>query len=220
MGDTVFINGRAAVHAGSAGKSIAFPDVCLCPPTPPAGPIPTPLPNNVKAADLDAGASSVLIEGNPMGKQSSNFKQSTGNIVAQSTGGGVVTAQVQGKAYFQSFAMNVMIEGEPAVRHLDLVTHNHAGPQPPNTPPMPWLATMNVPAPPADSVVSDQQDGPDWIDVAVLTDSGQPAADLKYKLTLPDGSVVQGQTGKDGVVKVRGIKKGKCKISLPDFDEK
>jgi hypothetical protein len=164
MGDTVFINGRAAVHAGSAGKSIAFPDVCLCPPTPPAGPIPTPLPNNVQAADLDGGASSVLIEANPMGKQSSNFKQSTGNVVAQSTGGGVVTAQVQGKAYFQSFAMNVMIEGEPAVRHLDLVTHNHAGPQPPNTPPMPWLATMNVPAPPPDTSVKDETKGTDWRD--------------------------------------------------------
>jgi hypothetical protein len=51
MGDTVFINGRAAVHAGSAGKSIAFPDVCLCPPTPPAGPIPTPLPERRRAID-------------------------------------------------------------------------------------------------------------------------------------------------------------------------
>jgi hypothetical protein len=115
--------------------------------------------------------------------------------------------------------MNVMIEGEPAVRHLDLVTHNHAGPQPPNTPPTPWLATMNVPAPPAQSVVSDQQDGPDWIDISILTDSGQGAADTKYNVTLPDGSVLQGQTGKDGVIKVRGIKKGKCVVSLPDLED-
>ena len=52
MADNVFINGRAAVHKGSTGKSVAFPDVCLCPPSPPAGPIPTPLPNTFKAADL------------------------------------------------------------------------------------------------------------------------------------------------------------------------
>src|SRR5580698_9247869 len=174
MGDTVFINGRAAVHAGSAGKSIAFPDVCLCPPTPPAGPIPTPLPNNVQAADLDGGASSVLVEGNPMGKQSSNFKKSSGNVVAQSTGGGVVTAQVHGKAYFQSFAMNVMIEGEPAVRHLDLVSHNHAGPQPPNTPPTPWLATMNVPAPPPESSTQDEQKGAGWIAITLKDAAGKP----------------------------------------------
>jgi len=91
MGDSVFINGRAAVHKGSAGKSIAFPDVCLCPPSPPAGPIPTPLPNAVQAADLDGGAKSVLIEGNPNGKQSSFFKKSTGNEVSRPTGGGVIT---------------------------------------------------------------------------------------------------------------------------------
>jgi hypothetical protein len=215
VGDTVFVNGRAAVHAGSAGKSIAFPDVCLCPPTPPAGPIPTPLPNNVQAADLDGGASSVLIEGNPMGKQSSSFKQSTGNVVAQSTGGGVVTAQVRGKAYFQSFAMNVMIEGEPAVRHLDLVTHNHAGPQPPNTPPTPWLATMNVAAPPAVTAVSDQQKGTDWIEIALVDEAGKPIAGVNYSLQLPDGSTVEGQTPAGGTMQVRGIPKGKCKITIP-----
>jgi hypothetical protein len=219
MGDTVFINGRAAVHAGSAGKSIAFPDVCLCPPTPPAGPIPTPLPNNVKAADLDGGASSVLIEGNPMGKQSSNFKTSSGNEVAQSTGGGVVTAQVKGKAYFQSFAMNVMIEGEPAVRHLDLVTHNHAGPQPPNTPPTPWLATMNVPAPPPQSSATDQQNGTARIDVSVVTGTGKVVSGVRYKLALPDGSTVTGTTPTDGRISVLGIPKGKCSLTIPDLDD-
>ena len=44
MTDKVFINGGAAIHAGSAGKSIAFPDVCLYPPTPSAGPIRHPCP--------------------------------------------------------------------------------------------------------------------------------------------------------------------------------
>src|SRR3954447_3645328 len=106
MGDTVFINGRAAVHKGSAGKSIAFPDVCLCPPTPPAGPVPTPLPNNVKAADLDGGATSVLIEGNPAGKKSSFFKLSTGNEVSRPTGGGVASHGVQGQARFIAGSMN------------------------------------------------------------------------------------------------------------------
>lgn len=147
LADTVFINGRAAVHKGSQGQSTAFPDVCLCPPAPPAGPIPTPLPNAVKAADLDGGASTVLIDGNPAGKKSSFFKLSTGNEVSRPTGGGIVTKGVQGKAYFQTFALNVMIEGEPAVRHLDLVTHNHTGPAPGNTPPAPWMSMMDPPPP-------------------------------------------------------------------------
>src|ERR1017187_4002245 len=125
MADNVFINGRAAVHAGSAGKSIAFPDVCLCPPSPPAGPIPTPLPNTAQAMDLQGGATTVTIEGNPVAHAQSFIAQSTGNEVAQATGGGVVTHMVKGAAYFQTFSMDVFIEGQPAVRHLDLLTHNH-----------------------------------------------------------------------------------------------
>jgi hypothetical protein len=157
MADDVFVNGRAVVHKDSAGQSTAFPDVCLCPPTPPAGPVPTPLPNMVKAADLSGGASSVLVGGNPVGKQSSFFKQSTGNESSRPTGGGVVTHGVQGQAHFQTYAMNVMFEGEPAVRHLDLLTHNHMAQMPGNTPPAPWVSTM---APPEPMAVAPQKKPP------------------------------------------------------------
>src|SRR5512143_2229514 len=125
MADKVFVNGRAAIHKGSAGKSIAFPDVCLCPPSPPSGPIPTPLPNTASAMDLQGGAATVTIEGNPMAHAKSYIGKSTGNEVARPTGGGVITHQVQGAAYFQTFSMNVFVESQPAVRHLDLLTHNH-----------------------------------------------------------------------------------------------
>lgn len=147
MADNVFVNGRAVVHKNSAGQSVAFPDVCLCPPTPPAGPVPTPLPNTVKAADLDGGAATVLVEGNPVGTKSSFFKLSTGNEVSRPTGGGLITHGVQGKAYFKSFAIDVMFEGQPAVRHMDLLTHNHIAPAPGNTPPAPWMSAMAPPVP-------------------------------------------------------------------------
>jgi hypothetical protein len=149
MSDTVFANGMAVVHAGSSGKSMmAFPDVCLCPPSPPAGPVPTPLANTASAADLSGGATSVTVDGNPIAKKSSFIAKSTGDEAAQSTGGGVATHVVQGKTYFQSFSMDVLIEGENVPRHLDLTTHNHASP-PPNTPPVPYLSKMNLPPPPA-----------------------------------------------------------------------
>jgi hypothetical protein len=176
VGDTVFINGRAVVHKGSAGKSIAFPDVCLCPPTPPAGPIPTPLPNTVQAMDMDGGASSVTTEGNPIGKQSSFFAKSTGNEPSQPTGGGVVTAGVQGKAYFQSYSPDVMIEGEPAVRHLDLLTHNHMGQVPGNTPPVPWLSAQSLPGTPPPPLRSSESEGP-GIKLAITTATGEAAED-------------------------------------------
>jgi len=97
MGDRVFINGRAAVHAGSIGKSIAFPDVCLCSPGPPAGPIPTPLTNTAKAVDLDGCASTVTIEGHRVAHAQSFVARSTGDEVAQSTGAGIITHTTQGK---------------------------------------------------------------------------------------------------------------------------
>jgi hypothetical protein len=130
----------------------------------------------------------------------------------------VVTAQVQGKAYFQSFAMNVMIEGEPAVRHLDLVTHNQAGPQPRNTPPMPWLATMNVVSPPSETSTKDEAKGPDWIEIAVEDDDGKPVSGVRYQVELPDGSTVDGVIPIGGMARLQGLPKGNCKVSFPELD--
>jgi hypothetical protein len=176
VGDTVFVNGRAVVHATSAGQSIAFPDVCLCPPTPPAGPIPTPLPNTVMAADLAGGATSVLTEGNPTGKQSSFFAKSTGNEPSQPTGGGVITHGVMAKAYFQTFSFDVMFEGEPVVRHLDLLTHNHLGQAPGNTPPVPWLSTQTLPGLPPPPLRSSESDGP-GLKLTLKTSTGEAVED-------------------------------------------
>lgn len=86
---------------------------------------------------------SVLAKGNRIAAHAQSFvAKSTGNEVAQSTGGGILSATTQGKAYFQSFSMNVMIENQPAVRHLDLVTNSHMAKMGGNTPPVPWMSTM------------------------------------------------------------------------------
>jgi hypothetical protein len=164
MADNVFINGRAAAHAGSLGKSVAFPDVCLCPPSPPSGPIPTPLVNTAVAADLAGCAATVTIEGNRAAHARSFVAKSTGDEVAQSTGGGVISHTTQGKAYFQTFSMNVMIENQPAVRHLDLVTNNHLAKMPGNTPPVPWMSTMMAGPGPAGKMSEKQvHEGKDFI---------------------------------------------------------
>jgi hypothetical protein len=214
MGDTVFVNMRATVHKGSSGQSIAFPDVCLCPPTPPAGPIPTPLPNTVMAADMTGGASTVLIEGNPAGHAQSYFSKSTGNEVAKSTGGGVVTANVQGSAYFGSYAMNVTFEGQPAVRHLDLLTHNHLAAQPGNTPPAPWMSAMAPPSTPPETEVY-QGDELDTIHFAYVNDAGEPIAGLAHSVEGPDQKV-DGELLGGGRVHLDGVKKGSytAKLSL------
>ncbi len=213
MADKVFINGRAAVHKGSKGKSIAFPDVCLCPPTPPAGPVPTPLPNSVKAADLAGTATSVVIEGNPAAHRASYFQRSTGNEASRPTGGGVVTHGVQGKAHWGSHSMNVFFEGEPAVRHMDLLTHNHVA-QPGNTPPAPWISSLNAPPVAPKSLARNAGEGTDWIDLRFVYEHGGPAASLRYEIKSPSGTILDGALGAHAVIRIIGLKKGKCQLLL------
>jgi hypothetical protein len=221
MADNVFINGRAAIHAGSAGKSIAFPDVCLCPPSPPSGPIPTPLTNTAQAPDLQGGAATVTIDGHPVAHAKSYIGKSTGDEVAQSTGGGIITHQFNGAAYFQTFSMDVFIENQPAVRHLDLLTHNHMAPMPGNTPPAPWMSTMlaGAGAAPKESE-KDANEGKDKITILFVDESGAPLGEIDYEVTTPKGAKVTGRPGSVGRLVLQGLAKGKCQLSLPRHDLK
>ena len=139
MSNQVYANGREVSCKAASGQAVAaFPDICLSPPSPPAGPVPIPYPNTAKAADTTDGSKTVQISGKEvMLKDSSYFNTSTGDEAAtRSLGMGVVSHTIQGKAYFTSWSMDVMVEGENVVRHLDLTTHNH-NPAPGNSPP--WL---------------------------------------------------------------------------------
>ncbi len=218
MADKVFINGRAAVHAGSAGKSVAFPDVCLCPPSPPSGPIPTPLVNTAQAADLAGCAATVTIEGNPVAHAQSFVAKSTGDEVAQSTGGGIISHTTQGKAYFQTYSRNVMIENHPAVRHLDLVTNNHLAPMPGNTPPVPWMSAMLAgPGPAPKDVEGEAREGKDFIELAFKDELGRPVAGLTLAIKTPAGNPIHRRTPPGGGMKIRGLKKGSCQVTLLDW---
>lgn len=146
MANQVFANSREVACKAADGKSIcAFPDVCLSPPSPPAGPVPIPYPNTGKASDTSGGSKQVKVSGQEvMLKDKSFFKTSTGDEAAtKSLGMGVVTHQIQGKVYFAAWSMDVKFEGENAVRHLDLMTHNHAS-MPGNTATWPYLSKSAV----------------------------------------------------------------------------
>ncbi len=68
-------------------------------------------------------------------KHKSHFKKSTGDEAGSAPKKGIVTGRNTGKVYFISWSMDVKIEGENVVRHLDMTTHNHAS-DPGNT--APW----------------------------------------------------------------------------------
>ena len=60
MGNEVFANGMEVSCKSGDGKVIAaFPDVCLSPPSPPAGPIPVPYPNTSFSKDGKNGSKTV-----------------------------------------------------------------------------------------------------------------------------------------------------------------
>jgi uncharacterized Zn-binding protein involved in type VI secretion len=218
MTGLVLINGRAAVFVGCAGQAVAFPDVCLCPPGPPAGPVPVPLPNTVVAADLAGCAKTVTIDGQPMAHQKSYFAKSTGNEVSRSTGGGVVSHATQGMAYFQSGSEDVLVEGQPAVRHGDLLTCNHLSRMPPNTPPTPWMSTMAGPEPLPGSVRKTLSEGKDFIRVRFVDELGEPLGKGHYQIKTPAGREVKGRILHQGRVTLCWLASGSCEIVLPDAD--
>lgn len=125
-----------------AGKSIcAFPDVCFTPPQTPATPpgVPIPYPNTGMASDTTEGSSTVKVSGQEITlKNKSYFKKSTGDEAGCAPKKGVLTSVNRGKVYFNAWSMDVKVEGENVVRHLDITTHNHAS-FPGNSPTWPFL---------------------------------------------------------------------------------
>jgi hypothetical protein len=132
MSNQVYANNMEVSCKQAAGKSIcAFPDVCMTPPENPATPpgVPVPYPNTGMASDTTDGSSSVKISGQEvMLKNKSYFKRSTGDEAGCAAKKGVVSSTNMGKVYFTTWSMDVKVEGENVVRHLDMTTHNHACP--------------------------------------------------------------------------------------------
>lgn len=147
MPNNVFANKNAVAAKVGLGKVIAaFPDVCMSPPAPPAGPVPIPYPNTSFAKDLKAGSKSVKIGGKPLALQDQSYYKSSplGNEAAtRSFGASVVTHQITGETYFAAWSMDVKVQGKNVCRHLDLTTSNHAC-HPGATPPNPNAEAMEM----------------------------------------------------------------------------
>ncbi|MBT8399777.1 MAG: DUF4150 domain-containing protein [Rhodothermia bacterium] len=145
MANNVFANGREISCKKADGKSICcFPDVCFTPPdkVPPTPPgVPIPYPNTGMAKDTTSGSKKVKISGQEiLLKNKSYFKTSVGDEAGCATKKGVITSKTKGKVYFTAWSMDVRVEGENVVRHMDLTTHNHGSG--PNTAPWTYADRM------------------------------------------------------------------------------
>jgi hypothetical protein len=130
MGCEVYANGNEIACKAGDGKVIAaFPDVCLSPPSPPAGPIPIPYPNTSFSKDMQNGSKTVMIKGKEvMLKDQSFYKTSPlgDEAATKGLGAGLLTHVITGKTYFVAWSMDVKFEGENVDRHVDPTTSNHA----------------------------------------------------------------------------------------------
>ena len=146
MSDEVYANGREIACKASGGKSIAcFPDVCFTPPQTPATPpgVPLPYPNTALSSDTTEGSKTVQISGQEvMLKDQSNFKKSAGNEAGSAPKKGLVSSKNTSTAFFAAWSMDVVVESENVVRHLDLMTHNHGAAS--NTGPWPFTSKANA----------------------------------------------------------------------------
>ena len=135
MGKNVFANGNEVSAKKSDNKTIcAMPDVCLSPPSPPAGPVPVPYPNSSSSSKTSGGSKTVKIGGQEVGlKNKSNYKSSNGDEAAtKGLGMGIVSHNIQGPMKHAAWSMDIKIEGKNAIRHLDMTTHNHTNPPQPD----------------------------------------------------------------------------------------
>lgn len=128
MSTNVFANGREVSAKKDDNQSLgAMPDICLSPPSPPAGPIPIPYPNFSAASDTSSGTKTVQIGGGEVGiKNESTYKSSKGDEAAtRGLGMGVVTHTIQGATAFAAWSFDVKFEGKNAIRQLDITLHNN-----------------------------------------------------------------------------------------------
>jgi hypothetical protein len=132
MGCDVFANNdEIACKAGDGKVIAAFPDVCLSPPSPPAGPVPVPYPDTSFSKDMQNGSKTVMIKDQEvMLKDQSFYKTSPlgDEAATNGLGAGVVTHVITGKTYFIAWSMDVQFEGQNVDRHMDMTTSNHASP--------------------------------------------------------------------------------------------
>jgi Toxin PAAR-like domain len=128
MGANVYANGREVSGKAASHKVLgSMPDVCLSPPSPPAGPIPIPYPNFAQASDTTGGSKKVKAGGKEIDlKGKSKYKKCKGDEAAtRSFGGSVISHTITGAIKYVAGSFDVKVEGSSVVRHLDLTTGNH-----------------------------------------------------------------------------------------------
>src|SRR4051812_41158301 len=111
MPTEVYANGdEISCKAGDNQVIAAFPDVCLSPPSPPAGPLPVPYPDTSMSKDMQSGSKTVSIKDQEvMLKDQSFYKTSPLGDEAATNGLGanVIDHVITGETHCVAWSMDV-----------------------------------------------------------------------------------------------------------------
>ncbi len=59
---------------------------------------------------------------------------------------------------------------------------------------------------------------PTWIEVRLVDKQKRPLRGEKYRIRLPDASLVEGTLDDEGKVRLEGIVAGQCQVCFPEID--
>jgi hypothetical protein len=80
------------------------------------------------ASDLASGSTSVTADGGAIALEDSSYISTSTGDEAGTQGGNVVSHKTKGKAYFQAYSMDVLVEGKHVGRHGDPMSLNSGSP--------------------------------------------------------------------------------------------
>lgn len=208
MGSTVFANKQGISHKGSGAEANSTaPDVCKTP----VGPamVPIPYSNNAKSATLDKGSKTVKINGNMVAIEGCCYSSSTGD--QPGSGKGVASGTVGDKAEFVNFSSDVKIEGKGVCRNDDLTTHNNKNTIGKNKDSSASPPKSNIPPPPSDTLRIKVVEHLSWDSFDKKAgkfylghSDNKPIEGKKFKIKLPDGSIVEKTTDAKGIIELTG----------------
>jgi len=203
---TVFVNGQGMSSINSGAISVSGPDVCLTP----VGNtlVPVPYTNTARSATLADGTKTVQINGGTGTIDGCCYCTSTGDQAG--SGKGIGSGTVGDKAEFINCSFDVKVEGRGACRNLDPMTHNNrnalgvnqdsSASAPAGEPALsPETGTFRLRV--VEHLSWDAYDerlngfGPGHRE-------NKPIAGRRFKIRMPDGSVIEKTTDDDGVIEL------------------
>lgn len=208
MGSSVFVNQQGWSHKGSGAVAThTAPDVCKTKVG--SSVVSVSYPNTAYSSDLMNGAKTVKIEGEMPAIDGCCYSKSTGDEAGDKKG--VNSGTVADKAEFANYSFDVKCEGKGVCRNADSMLHNNKNTTGINNDSSADPPESKEPPPPEDTVrfklveyISKENYDQETRRFKPGHEDNKPIAGRKFKIKLPDGSVIEKITDDKGIIELTG----------------